>query len=203
MVDIAARQFNEVLECLVDGSHTAGSLFDAYKRLSCVLVGRSLLDDWLARAYLGTLIEAAADGSSPADSPVYRQADIVAAVEQFCALELATAGDEKALERAVSQQMVLALGPDGQPAPQLAAVAVVTKAVAALWYCAALIDQQLPSAGGLGFITRTAAPETYASALVWPAIGGNPMGIPGPYYGNWAYPSPTLIAPPDGEPERL
>jgi hypothetical protein len=42
----------------------------------------------------------------------------------------------------------------------------------------------------------TAPIETYSSALVWQAIGGNPMGIPGPYYGNWAYPSPTPIVRP-------
>lgn len=40
-----------------------------------------------------------------------------------------------------------------------------------------------------GFIDDHISPAyTYNDSLVWEAIQGNPPGIPGPYYGNWAYP---------------
>jgi hypothetical protein len=42
--------------------------------------------------------------------------------------------------------------------------------------------------GGLGLDTAPAS--VYADALVWPAIGAEPPGLPGRYYGGWAYPPP-------------
>lgn len=36
--------------------------------------------------------------------------------------------------------------------------------------------------------------QAYAAARVWPAIGANPPGLPGPYYGHWAYPPERPIA---------
>lgn len=39
--------------------------------------------------------------------------------------------------------------------------------------------------------------QGYAAALVWPAIGANPPGLPGPYYGHWAYPPERPIATPE------
>ncbi len=50
--------------------------------------------------------------------------------------------------------------------------------------------------GGLG--GAVGPPETYADALVWPAISANPPGLPGPYYGHWAYPPERPVRPPDG-----
>jgi hypothetical protein len=48
-----------------------------------------------------------------------------------------------------------------------------------------------------GFIGSYMPPaEIYASALVWQVIRANPPGIPGPYYGHWAYPPPEPIEPP-------
>lgn len=42
-------------------------------------------------------------------------------------------------------------------------------------------------------------PAYYGAALVWPAISAEPPGLPGRYYGNWAYPPPRPIGPaPDG-----
>jgi hypothetical protein len=45
--------------------------------------------------------------------------------------------------------------------------------------------------GGLGL---DVAPATvYADALVWPAIGAEPPGLPGRYYGSWAFPPPLAV----------
>lgn len=48
--------------------------------------------------------------------------------------------------------------------------------------------------GALG--TRTVAAEHYQDALVWRAIGGHPLGVPGPYYGSWAWPPPVVVTRP-------
>jgi hypothetical protein len=48
-----------------------------------------------------------------------------------------------------------------------------------------------------GFIGSYLPPaEIYAAALVWQVIQANPPGIPGPYYGHWAYPPAEPIQPP-------
>lgn len=59
----------------------------------------------------------------------------------------------------------------------------------ALWYCAAILDLS----GAMGYFIKTAPIQTWPAGRVWPAIGGNPMGVPGPYYGNWAYPPPSPV----------
>lgn len=38
----------------------------------------------------------------------------------------------------------------------------------------------------------------YGGALVWPAISAEPPGLPGRFYGNWAYPPPEPIRPGPG-----
>ena len=48
-----------------------------------------------------------------------------------------------------------------------------------------------------GFIGTNLPPkEIYPAALVWQVIRGNPPGIPGPYYGEWAYPPAEPIEEP-------
>jgi len=47
--------------------------------------------------------------------------------------------------------------------------------------------------GGLGLAVLSAA--NYGAALVWPAISAQPPGLPGPYFGSWAYPPPSLAGP--------
>lgn len=44
--------------------------------------------------------------------------------------------------------------------------------------------------------TDIAPADVYAEALVWQAIGANPPGLPGPYYGHWGYPGPSPIRDP-------
>ncbi|MDC6169780.1 hypothetical protein [Paucibacter sp. XJ19-41] len=49
-----------------------------------------------------------------------------------------------------------------------------------------------------GYLGDAIAPASvYAEALVWSAIGANPPGMPGPYYGHWGYPNPVPIGDPD------
>lgn len=38
----------------------------------------------------------------------------------------------------------------------------------------------------------------YGGALVWPAISAEPPGLPGRFYGNWAYPPPQPVGPGTG-----
>lgn len=57
-----------------------------------------------------------------------------------------------------------------------------------VWYNAAIDTRQAPA-------------EAYPYALVWSAISGHALGMPGPYFGSWAYPPPAPILPPDGEPQ--
>ena len=51
--------------------------------------------------------------------------------------------------------------------------------------------------GGLGLAVLS--PANYGAALVWPAISAQPPGLPGPYYGSWAYPPPLLVSEPSSE----
>lgn len=51
--------------------------------------------------------------------------------------------------------------------------------------------------GGLGLAVLS--PANYGAALVWPAISAQPPGLPGPYFGNWAYPPPGLVTAPGHE----
>jgi hypothetical protein len=48
--------------------------------------------------------------------------------------------------------------------------------------------------GGLGLAVLS--PANYGAALVWPAISAQPPGLPGPYFGSWAYPPPSLVSAP-------
>ncbi|HEU5271373.1 MAG TPA: sugar dehydrogenase complex small subunit [Jatrophihabitans sp.] len=48
--------------------------------------------------------------------------------------------------------------------------------------------------GGLGLAVLS--PANYGAALVWPVISAQPPGLPGPYYGSWAYPPPNLVTEP-------
>lgn len=67
--------------------------------------------------------------------------------------------------------------------------AKAARSTLALWYCAALLDLGSPMA----FFIKTAPIQCWPAGRIWPAIGGNPMGVPGPYYGNWAYPPPSPV----------
>jgi hypothetical protein len=180
------QRFTEVLDVVVDGELRGRDVIGAFMRLSSILVGPAPLKDWVGRAYLGTLLEGAtAPGAAP-QNPEYRRADIRAVLERFEQIERAYGAQPRLLEQHVQSELVLS--------PE-AGVANVTKSIAALWYCAGLIEFQSP----MNFMTRAAPKETYATALAWQAVGGNPMGVPGPYYGNWSYPSPTLIQKPEPE----
>lgn len=54
-----------------------------------------------------------------------------------------------------------------------------------------------------GYLGNNMPPaDVYASALVWQVIRANPPGIPGPYYGEWAYPPSTPIVQPDHAPQK-
>jgi hypothetical protein len=48
--------------------------------------------------------------------------------------------------------------------------------------------------GGLGLAVLS--PANYGAALVWPAISAQPPGLPGPYFGSWAYPPPSMVTAP-------
>jgi hypothetical protein len=150
-----------------------------------VLVGPAQLADWTGRAYLDTLLKGASD-QGVQQSLKYTPADIRAVVERFQKLEKEYGGQPRLLAKHVQQELVLS---------KEAGIANVTKSIAALWYCAGLIEFTSTK----GFMLKAAPKETYATALAWQAVGGNPMGIPGPYYGNWSYPSPTLIQKPEPE----
>lgn len=178
--------FTAVLDAPIDGGLHGRDALDPFMRLSQVLVGPAELADWVGRAYLGTLLAGATEKGGPTQSPEYHRTDIRAVLVRFEQLERQYGERSALLAQQVTKQLVLSPEPG---------IANVTKSIAALWYCAGLIE----FTSGKGFMTRAAPKETYATALAWQAVGGNPMGMPGPYYGNWAYPSPTLIQPPEPE----
>lgn len=183
-----AELFGEVLDQPIAPGLSGREALPPFMRLSVVLVGRGEMQAWLGRAYLKTLADwAAAPVEGTQRSPAYTADDIAQVLTRFVALEHASGGDAQALALQVQQQLLLAPEPG---------IADVTRSIAALWYCAGLIEFKSP----LGFMVAAAPVQTYSSALAWQAVGGNPMGIPGPYYGNWAYPAPVLIVPPDAAP---
>lgn len=185
-MDDREQLFIGVLEAEVEGGLKGRDLFHAFMRLSHVLVGPAQLADWTGRAYLHTLLQGASEPGAPAQSPPYQRASICAVLQRFQELEREYGHSPPLLARHVRSELVLSPRED---------IANVAKSIAALWYCAGLIEFQ----SGNGYLTRAAPKETYATALMWQAVGGNPMGVPGPYYGNWSYPSPTLIQPPEPE----
>ena len=84
--------------------------------------------------------------------------------------------------RATALGSLLIKGLDTSPvAPTMA----VARSILALWHTSAILGL----GPGLGYPIKTAPIECYPASRVWAAIGGNPMGVPGPYYGNWAYPA--------------
>lgn len=188
-IDPLADLFSEVLDQPIAPGLSGRDAMPPFMRLSAVLVGRGEMQAWLGRAYLKTLADwgAAAAAGAPR-SPAYTAVDIAQVLTRFVAIEQASDGDAQALALQVQQQLLLATEPG---------IADVTRSIAALWYCAGLLEFK----SGLGYMVAAAPIETYSSALAWQAVGGNPMGIPGPYYGNWAYPAPVLIVPPDTPPD--
>ncbi|MDQ1720819.1 MAG: hypothetical protein QOI26_553 [Pseudonocardiales bacterium] len=85
--------------------------------------------------------------------------------------EVAAAGPDD-----VEKRLVSVLYADGTLGP-------MAKNVIITWYN-----------GGLGMAVLS--PANYGAALVWPAISAQPPGLPGPYFGNWAYPPPGLVSAP-------
>jgi hypothetical protein len=83
---------------------------------------------------------------------------------------------------------------------------VVARSCASLWYAAALIDLKAGEGtdttpghialGPSGFIVKSAPIQTYGAAIIWKAIGSIAPGLPGSYYGNWAFPPPQPAVPP-------
>jgi len=183
-MDDRDQLFTDVLDAVIDGPLTGRGALGAFMRLSQVLVGPASLAEWTGRAYLGTLLDGASKLGDQ-QTPEYYRTDIRSVLERFHQLEQVYIGQPAQLARQVQTQLLLSQEPG---------IANVTKSIAALWYCAGLIELT-----DMGYMTRAAPKETYAMALAWQAVGGNPMGIPGPYYGNWSYPSPTLIEPPQPE----
>jgi len=163
-------------------------VIDTFMHLSRVLLGADALaltlPTWLGTVYYKTLC-AGADKAAcdPSFQPRYTRADIEETLKAF---EQIVAEGLENLEEAVRERIVASGG----------AQSVVAKSIIALWYCAALIDLTPPEKGGMGFLTMTAPKEAFGEALAWKTMGANPMGIPGPYYGNWSYPATTLIVAP-------
>jgi hypothetical protein len=158
-----------------------------FMRLSRVLLGADELalelPEELGRTYHATLVAAVGwMKENPDAKPQYSYADIEATLDAF---ERIAASNPPDLEEVVREGIVAAPGQ----------TSVVAKTIISLWYCAAIIDL---TPGAPGFISWTAPKQTYGQALIWKTFGGNPMGIPGPYYGNWAYPSTVPVAPPEG-----
>jgi len=159
---------------------------DTFLKLSRVLVGADdldiTLDPRISALYHETLRKGAGQGAKPYS--FYTMTDINETLATFARIELERPSD---LTEAVRTQIVEPGGP----------MSVVAKSILALWYCAGLIDLTPPANHqASGYMTMAAPKETFGEALVWKTMGANPMGIPGPYYGNWSYPATTLVAPP-------
>jgi len=62
-------------------------------------------------------------------------------------------------------------------------LAGVIQSLLIVWYNGSIGAQQAPA-------------DAYPHTLVWEAIAARPAGIPGPYFGSWAYPPPMPIVKP-------
>lgn len=149
-------------------------IFGLYMRLSEVLVDEPSLPDWLGRGYMLTLLA----GTEKPEIPPYTLEDIYLTLMTFA--EILDSGHD------IEAQVIDRIVRDPRRGP-------VAKSLTYLWYTASLPDL------GSGFQLLMAERATYASGLVWDYISGNPMGIPGPYYGNWGYPPPQLILDPGAD----
>ncbi|APV50169.1 hypothetical protein BWI17_11025 [Betaproteobacteria bacterium GR16-43] len=192
-----------------------------FTRLSSLLLEDDALPPWLARAYYCTLLAGALPPSALPDEAATKPYQD--AIRKFLAVtgmpntsNLPDATD--AVTRAAQHLAPIGnLSPFGHNAPfpyaapfsladvratlanvpatpealsKLLVASPVARGVIALWHSAALLGDFM------GYYIKTAPVETYASARVWNAIGGNPMGVTGPYYGSWAYPPAVPVADP-------
>jgi hypothetical protein len=196
-----------------------------YLAMSRALVGRGSLEAWLGRGYFATLVagslgphDVAGDGHAQAAAPLaqflaadrlytdasgiplertvaqllpaagyappYAPLDVKQMLERF--VRLPAGGDAGAQVRATL------LTDPGSGRSSSGGIAVAVREATALWYAAGLID--LTSA--FGWIIKRAPIQTYDSALVFASIGAPATGMPGPYYGNWAYPPPEVVIAP-------
>jgi hypothetical protein len=177
--------FMEVLDLPITAAFSGRDAIGPFLGLSAVLLERTGLEPWIGRAYLKTLIGfATPPGAAKPNAPAYTALDIERVLRRYAELQSAFARDPVSLVQHVQNELLRAAD---------AGTANVTRSVAALWYCAGIVEFD----SGMGFMSVAAPIETYSSALVWQTVGANPMGIPGPYYGNWAYPAPVQIIRPD------
>ncbi|NEO77615.1 hypothetical protein [Moorena sp. SIO4G3] len=144
-------------------------------RISEVLLDEKDLPDKTAQSYLKIVLEVTPNYYGPGDRYERRlnsssDPDPFDALwEVFCQLDAeGTADLEAQLTATTAADTVLNN---------------LVKNIIIIWYNGYLGDRMPPS-------------ETYPDALVWKAIGANPPGIPGPYYGHWAYPPINPICQP-------
>jgi hypothetical protein len=195
--------------------------FERFVTLSEALIQRGPPPPWLARAYYLTLVAGAISREDFEHSP-QRGREAAALLEASLQAERLL-GDDSGVEAETTVRQLLPapgyaaqytlaqvsrtlerfaeLVDQGADDPARALLedpdtATVTRSIPCLWYASALLDL---SDSGMGFATKVAPIQTYNSALAWTAIGATPMGVPGPYYGNWAFPSPQ----PSVDPARL
>ncbi len=178
---------------LVAGALPEGTATDAADRLRAFLGAEPQLTDPSGVALDATLAQLAAP---PGYQPPYAIADIAWTLHEFAAIVERHPPD---LQHEVRQHILIApANPRG---------AVVARCMLSLWYVAALIDLTPPPPfpGRIptvpyGFVTKVAPIQTYAAAIAWQAIGGNPPGVAGPYFGNWSYPPPQPVRSPEEDP---
>jgi hypothetical protein len=206
---------------------------DGYLALSRVLIGRGSLETWLGRGYFATLAagslapaDLGGEGGARAAAtlarflaadrlytdasgvplartvtqllpatgyaPPYAPADVKEMLAAFATLPAGAS---------VEQVRTALLTDPTSGASSTSGVAIATRQATALWYASALIDLT----SSYGWIIKRAPIQTYDSALVFAVIGAPATGMPGPYYGNWAYPPPEVVVEPDrpAPPPRL
>lgn len=158
---------------------------DEFLELSEVMTARPNLPRETGREFFGMLLDATPPwyGNPSYDArldpedeapPVPRTMDVL--FDLFAALKREDNG------LTLEQRVVRTVYPDIE-------LSTVVKSLLIVWYNGSLGGRQCSSAA-------------YPHTLVWEAISAHPAGIPGPYFGGWAYPPPQPIEDPARKPDK-
>lgn len=158
---------------------------DAFLELSEVMTARPNLPRETAREFFGMLLDATQPwyGNPSYDARLDPQDEAPPRPRTLDVLfELFSALKQEDNDQTLEQRVVRTIYPDIE-------LSTVVKNLLIVWYNGALGSRQCSSAA-------------YPHTLVWEAISAHPAGIPGPYFGSWAYPPPQPIEHPSALPEK-
>jgi hypothetical protein len=162
-------------------THISDEHLRRFIRISEVLLDAADLPEAAARAFFRIILEATPRYYAPGDIYVEGSANCLdphpfdALWEVFTQLEQESTDD---LETRFNATLTADVS-----------LSILARNIIIVWYNGYLGNNMPPA-------------EIYPCALVWQVIRANPPGIPGPYYGEWAYPPSNPILPPGHRPHK-